>query len=247
VAQVLIIVDAETFASPVLMQGAAALRQAIADTSDQPIQVAVVSALEDWLVQSDIRLCPLTLALPNTLPFPEQALYQICQDVEGLRFQVTQQLGNCTGDGQFWLPVVLTAKGPLYAEVIQASVRATLSCRSKVSQLDAAEGSPPYAQPLHLPDRYRQPLYQLGQRLLSLVSASPAVYLVQFGFQGEEIVFDRLFPFPAAPAIASLGVQTPDLFECHWRCLTQQPIRDLRISGAGSYQIYQPDLISTTI
>jgi hypothetical protein len=247
VAQVLIIVDAETFASPVLMQGAAALQQAIADTSDQPIRVVAVSALEDWLVQSDVRLYPLTLSLPNTLPFPEQALYQTCQDVEGLRLQVTQQLGNRTGDGQFWLPVVLTAKGPLYAEVIQASVRVTLPSQRKMSQLDAAQGVLPYAQPFHLPDRYRQPLYQLVQRLLGLVAASPAVYLLQFGFQGAEIVFDRLFPFPAAPAIASLGIQTPDLFECHWRCLTHQPIRDLRISGAVSYQTYQPNLISPTI
>jgi hypothetical protein len=122
-----------------------------------------------------------------------------------------------------------------------------LPSQSKMSRLDAAQGMPSYAQPLHLPDRYRQPLYQLGQRLLGLVSASPAVYLLQFGFQGEEIVFDRLFPFPAAPAIASLGIQTPDLFECHWRCLTQQPIRDLRIPGAVSYQTYQPNLIIPTI
>jgi hypothetical protein len=241
VAQVLILVDAETFASPVLMQGAAALQQAIANTSDQPIRVAVVSALEDRL-QPDVRLCPLTLSLPDALSFPEQSVYQTCRDIAGLRLRVTRRLGDRTGDGQFWLPVVLTAKGPLYAEVIQASVSVTLSFQGEVSQLDAAKRMSPYAQPLHLPDRYRQPLYQLGQRLLDLVSASPAVYLLQFGFQDQEIVFDRLFPFPAAPAIASLGIQTPNLFECHWRCLTHQPIRDLSISGTVAYQIYDPKI-----
>lgn len=234
ISQVLIIVDAETFASPVLIKGAAALQQAIADSLNQPIRVTTVSTTENLSIQPGVRLCPLTLSLPDALSFPEQSLYQTCRDVEGLRLRVIRQLGErvsadrsvCSGSGRFWLPIVLTAKGPLYGEVIQSDIR------------DAA----PYIQPLHLPDRYRQSLYQLGQRLLDLVSASPAVYLLQFDFQDEAIVFDRLFPFPAAPAIASLGIQTPDLFDCHWRCLTHQPIRDLRISGAVSYQIYQPKI-----
>ena len=45
----------------------------------------------------------------------------------------------------------------------------------------------------------------------------------------KEILFDRLWPFPAAPAIASLSRQQPDLFACHWRCLTGQPITDVVI------------------
>jgi hypothetical protein len=38
-----------------------------------------------------------------------------------------------------------------------------------------------------------------------MVSAPPATYLVQFGFQGSDICFDRLWSFPSAPAIARLG------------------------------------------
>jgi hypothetical protein len=53
---------------------------------------------------------------------------------------------------------------------------------------------------------------------------------VQFRAEGTEIEFDRVLPFPDERAIASIGVQTPDLFACHWRCITHQPINDLSIS-----------------
>jgi len=87
-----------------------------------------------------------------------------------------------------------------------------------------------YYQPVHLSDRHRQPLYRLGFQLLDVLSAPPAVYLLQFAWAEEyKVCFDRLIPFPDKPAIASVGVQTPDLFECHWLCITGQPIHDLVI------------------
>ena len=108
--------------------------------------------------------------------------------------------------------MVLTAKGPLYGEVI-------------------GEGVIPnsFKQPIDLTDDIRQPLYYLAYELLRSIAATPAVYLLQFALRDQDVVFDRLWPFPAAPAIASLAVQSPDLFTCHWHCLTGQPILDLTI------------------
>lgn len=167
-------------------------------------------------------LCPLTLALPEWLEFPAQAVYRACQDVEGLRRQVAQWQYQ-TGEGNGWLPIVMTGKGPLYAEVIgvkgaSVAVEADLNAQS-------------YFQPIHLVDVQRQALYGLAQRLLRSLIAPPSVYLLQFGFHGETLQFDRLIPFPAAPAIASINLQNPDLFTCYWRCLTHQPILDLTISS----------------
>jgi hypothetical protein len=67
----------------------------------------------------------------------------------------------------------------------------------------------------------------LAYRLLRSLFATPAVYLMQFGLQEGSIYFDRLLPFPGEPAIASLGVQIPDLYTCHWHCLLGKPILDL--------------------
>lgn len=144
---------------------------------------------------------------------PTAAINQSCDDVVGLRQWVEDNLQVATGDFNLWLPVVLTAKGSLYGEVI--SQDATSPHR--------------YHQPVDLSDQERQPLYKLGFDLLHYLQAPPAVYLMQFGFINAEVGFDRLFPFPAAPAVASLGVQEPDLFTCHWYCLTGKPIRDLLI------------------
>jgi len=97
-----------------------------------------------------------------------------------------------------------------------------------------------YHQPFHLRDRVRQPLYQLGFNLLSNLDASPAVYLLQFDLiesltksssDHVEIRFDRLLPSPEEPAKASIGVQEPNLFDCHWLCITRSPIYDLVIRG----------------
>lgn len=165
--------------------------------------------------------CPLTLALPQWLTFPAQTVYQACQNVEGLRQHVAQWHYK-TGDGNGWLPIVLTGKGPLYAEAIGA--------KGKPIAISSDLSTYQYFQPIHLVDVQRQSLYGLAQRLLRSLMAPPAVYLLQFGFHGETLQFDRLIPFPAAPAIASINLQEPDLFACHWRCLTHQPILDLTIS-----------------
>lgn len=177
------------------------------------------------LVPSDYWLCPLTLHLPETLMFPAQAVFQACREIATLR-QTVAAWDYQVGAGDYWLPIVLTAKGPLYAEVIGKRTGQTEAITATAKPSEAAE----YGQPIHLTDAQRQSLYELGYRLLRSLQATPSVYLIQFGFEDQSLWFDRLFPFPAEPAIASLNVQQPDLFTCHWRCLTQQPVRELSIS-----------------
>ncbi|PZV17628.1 MAG: hypothetical protein DCF22_03170 [Leptolyngbya sp.] len=199
------------------------------DRPDWQVEVRVASALtpdqfnRDGLENS--ILCPLALSLPAWLEFPAQSVYQACEDVEGLRQRVLQWQYK-VGEGNGWLPIVLTGKGPLYAEVIGVKGESV----TVGSDLNAHR----YFQPIHLVDVQRQSLYGLAQRLLRSLVAPPSVYLLQFGFHGETLQFDRLIPFPAAPAIASINLQEPDLFSCYWRCLTNQPILDLTISTVSS-------------
>ena len=204
-----------------------ALKDAIAQHSPAPVTVDVIPSIdladalllpsqERNLTEEDIIWCPLTLDLPHTLKFPARNIFQACSHVTSLRQRV-QQLGYATvggtqGLGDLYLPVVLTAKGPLYGEVI--------------SQREATSV---YQQPVDLPDNQRQPLYHLAYQLLQSLSAPPTVYLLQFGYNEQNLVFDRLWPFPGVPAIASIGIQEPDLFTSHWHCLTSQPIFDLTI------------------
>jgi hypothetical protein len=168
------------------------------------------------------------LAMPKEF-LEVSANISACADLVEMRDWVKQNLAiSSTEVGNFWLPLVLTARGMLYGEAI--------------AQLP--DGN--YQQPLHLSDALRQPLYQLGFRLLEHLAASPGVYLLQFGLNPEqqlhhvcelvtELLFDRLIPFPEvaaiAPANASVGIQEPDLFECHRRCLSHQPIHDLVIKS----------------
>jgi len=201
----------------------------VSDETSWQVEIRVAATLTPEQFNSDQLgnsiLCPLTLALPTWLEFPAQSVYQACEDVEGLRHQVSQWHYK-TGEGNGWLPIVLTGKGPLYAEVIGVKGEsATVG-----SDLNAYD----YFQPIHLVDMQRQPLYGLAQRLLRSLMAPPSVYLLQFGFHGETLQFDRLIPFPAAPAIASISLQEPDLFACYWRCLTHQPILDITISKISS-------------
>ncbi len=221
--QVLIVVESVDSAETTTM--VSALERAISvgfgagsETTDVKVISASHLSINAEIVGAQL-LCPLTLSVPEALMFPAQALYATCRDVAGLRRQL-EAWQYITGDGTFWLPIVLTAKGALYGEVIGSDQGAALV--NTASTLG-------YTQPVHLSDHQRQPLYALGQRLLRSLNASPAVYLMQFGWQDGAVCFDRLFPFPAAPAIASLNVQTPDLFACHWACLTGQPLLDLII------------------
>lgn len=229
--KIIIIVNAEVkdtgeliLASPATETMVASLRKAIAKSTSQPIKVEVIANSSLWsqpLISisnnQNLVYCPLTISLPGSFEFPASELYQACQQIEARRRWVAENLGFkvATKDswfGNFWLPIIITAKGPIYGEVI-------------------GEGVLPnsYEQPIDLPDRQRQSLYNLGYKLLDALSAQPSVYLLQFGWQEQQIIFDRIWPFPAAPAIASLRLQQPDLFTCYWYCLTNQPLGEIRI------------------
>lgn len=254
--EILIAIDAEAEssgelipASPAITPMVSALTQAIsASLLAPPAPVRVISAsslsqpaLDRALRAGEALLCPLTLNLPDTVSFPAQRIYQTCRDVPGLR-RHAEQLGYATGAGEYWLPAVLTARGPLYGEVIS---NPDYSYAKKAALTDAAGGDKinsitgdgkNYRQPAHVSDSWRQQLYELAYRLLRSLDAPPATYLVQFGFLGELICFDRLWPYPAEPAVASIGVQDPDLFSCHWYCLTGRPILDLTIPHSAEYE-----------
>lgn len=200
----------------------AALKDAIAThpSPTAPDTVQVITPAQWAAAGTNAIALPLTLNLPDSLDFPAAAIYYACRDVSQLRQHVASHFQTATGDGGYWLPIVLTAKGPLYAEAIASQIASSATVSS-------------FIQPLHLSDRQRQPLYKMGIQLLSLLQAPPAVYLLQFGLQGDRVWFDRLLPFPAEAAIASLGIQTPDLYTCHWQCMTSQPIFDLSIAGTA--------------
>lgn len=157
----------------------------------------------------DVLYCPLSFNLGD-FEFSGRTLFKMCQEVSQLRQQV-QKWGYLVGEGNYYLPVVHTAKGSLYAEVIGQDEQGQ------------------YQQPFSLPDAQRQPLYYFAHRLLTHLNAFPSVYLVQFGWETEKLVFDRLYPFPTEVALASLDVQQPNLFECYWQCLTGQAILDLTV------------------
>ena len=199
---------------------AARLSAAIAQSDPlTEVNICGVSQINSGAIADDGAIvCPLTLDVPSDLVFPGRDVFRFCADVSAARDRVAQDLLFPVGEGNFWLPVVLTAKGPLYGEAIAA-------------ESDKLSGELSYSQPLHLSDVWRSQLYELAYRLLDLLNAPPATYLMQFGFVGERICFDRLWPFPAAPAIASICVQVPDLFLCHWCCLTSKPIYDMQITS----------------
>ena len=210
-------------ASPVTERMLNALKKAIiANSPDTLIEVIAVASLWSETAQKQTSTagriyCPLTIQLPKWLAFPSQKIYQSCQDILGRRTWVEEHLKcksnpNLNWLGDLWLPVVWTAEGPLYGEVIGEGVMPNA-----------------YEQPVKLADNLRQALYSLASQCLEALEAPPSVYLLQFSVIEQEIVFDRLWPFPAAPAIASLGVQSPDLFSCHWQCLTDQAIADIQI------------------
>ncbi|MDG2615732.1 hypothetical protein P7L53_05680 [Thermoleptolyngbya sichuanensis XZ-Cy5] len=216
-AQVWIVAESNPFAEQAIAQ----LNQAIAQcpTSSTPDTVRVVAPanLPPVVAPEDI-FCPLTLVLPEALAFPGASVFRACAQVDSLRQSVADCFGVKPGDGSLWLPIALTAKGPLYGEAIAL----------------AAHTPEQYRQPHHLSDRQRQPLYGLAFRLLDWLNAPPAVYLLQVALSDEGVVFDRLWPYPAAGAIASLSVQTPDLFTAHWLCLSHQPLLDLSIPGESA-------------
>jgi hypothetical protein len=207
-------------ASPVTEQMLKAFKTAIFQHS----QDAEVEILTPAMVRHggmaqhrDTLVCPLTIDLPERFSFPQQKIFQACRQVETRRQWVQKHTAHrvCNRNylGDHWLPIIYTAKGPMYGEVIGEGVMPNF-----------------YHQPIDLQDEQRQNLYCLGYQLLDSLEATPGVYLLQFSFFSEgQIIFDRLWPFPAAPAIASLRCQQPDLFTCHWRCLMGQSISDVII------------------
>jgi hypothetical protein len=211
-------------ASPATERMVAAVKRAITKNSVKPVQIQVIPVASLWSDSSllgsekqDLIYCPLTIELPNNFDFPGKSIYQACRNIQARRQWVENNLNYKTSLdhnwlGDLWLPIIMTEKGPLYGEVIGEGVMPNF-----------------YQQPIDLPDKQRQPLYHLAYQLLTNLAAPPAVYLLQFGLQDQEIIFDRLWPFPAAPAIASIGIQQPDLFTCHWYCLTGKPIVDVTI------------------
>ncbi|MEI6379606.1 MAG: hypothetical protein WCO81_01770 [Cyanobacteriota bacterium ELA615] len=233
--KVLIIANAEVveskgaiITSPVTQTMINAFRQAIKqDNPKADVEIVATASLwsnpQHFKNRQDALICPLTIQLPEWFNFPNQKLYQDCRQVEQLRHWVKEKLGYTTNNtsyqtlGDLWLPVVLTSKGPIYAEVIR-------------------EGEIPnfYQQPMDLDDKIRQPLYSLAHRLLEYLKAPPSVYLLQFSLLGKEVIFDRLWPFPAAAAIASIKVQNPNLYDCHWSCLNNQPVLDLFIPAQST-------------
>lgn len=197
-----------------------AMSRTIRVCSPETEVVIVGSGLAPGL-SSDVFLCRLTW--DSSVEGGEiPPIYGVCKDVMGTR-QWVEAGGGMTmlrvefPVELFWLPVVWTKRGPLYGEAI--------GTRSDPSLC--------YYQPLHLSDRKRQFLYQFSYELLTHFVASPGTYFVQFGMKEGEIegdfYFDRLWPFPIEPSLASIGVQVPDLLTCHWFCLNDLPIYDLII------------------
>jgi hypothetical protein len=143
----------------------------------------------------DTIYCPLTLQVPASFSFWGQLIGQVCQEINSLRHLAAATTGVKVGDGgELWLPVIWTAGEPIYGEVI--------------GEIE--------------PTSDLQLLARFGSQLLAQITAPPATYLVQFSYAQEQVVFDRLFPFPAAPALASIGIQQPDLFASHWRCISEK-------------------------
>ncbi|ACB51100.1 hypothetical protein cce_1750 [Crocosphaera subtropica ATCC 51142] len=224
----LVIVNAEVkaegttyLASPATEKMVMALETAIhADSPSTQVEVIAAATLWSKTVQPpkadlDTIYCPLTIDIPTWLPFREQKIYQDCKDVKGRRLWVEKTLGYKTsiGDswlGDLWLPIAVTPAELIYGEII-------------------GEGVYPnsYEQPITLNKSLHRSLFDLAQGLLDSLDAPPSLYLLQFSLKGQTIVFDRLWPFPAAPAIASLSYPHPNLFTCYWHCLTHQPLPSL--------------------
>ena len=227
----LIIVNAQVkaegtmyLASPATEKMVMALEKAIhADSPSTQVEVMAAATLWSKKAQAshtdpDIIYCPLTIEVPSWLSFPEQKIYQDCKDVKGRRQWVDKMLGYKTSIrdswlGDLWLPIAVTPTELIYGEII-------------------GEGAFPnsYEQPITLNKSLRRPLYDLAQGLLESLDAPSSLYLLQFRLKGQNIVFDRLWPFPAAPAIASLKYPHPNLFTCYWHCLTHQPLLSLTAS-----------------
>lgn len=152
---------------------------------------------------------------------PSTDLLEHCRGVE----LVSLALDLPTRAQTIILPLVVTARGVLYAEAI-------------------AQSGNLYWQPEPLSDKHRQVLYRLAQSLVGVggVPVPPGVYLVYCSVQPGRLDFARLVPYPDQSSLITLSTQTPDLFECHWRCVLGLPVVELRIDRpVAAYIGLEPD------
>lgn len=200
--------------APVAQKMALALSKSVME-SNQCHGIEIVGGADLWSQslpiddsQKDIIYCPLTIKLPDWFNFPAQQIYYACADLEKRRKWVQQHFGYKVSKdnlhlGDLWLPIIFSSEKLMYGEVI-------------------GEGILPndYEQPQHLPSEIYTNVQILAKELLHSIQAIPSVYLLQFRMLDENIIFDRLWPFPACPAIASINSQKTDLFTHHWHCLS---------------------------
>ncbi len=226
--KVIIVVNAQvqggkiSATAPVTAKMASALSKSVTSANSSN-EIEILSGADLWSrsihlseASEDLIYCPLTIKLPDWFHFPAQKVYYACRDLEKRRRWVKHNFDyQTTHDnvwlGDLWLPLILTKEKLIYSSII-------------------GEGMMPndYQQPNSVPLEIYSGLKKLGSQLLDSINAVPSVYLLQFKIVDHEIVFDRLWPFPATPAVASVNAQNPDLYSCHWRCLSGQT-RDLKI------------------
>jgi hypothetical protein len=116
-----------------------------------------------------------------------------------------------------YLPVVWTAQGPLYGELI--------------AQLGAF-----YIQPWDIPDRTRQVLYDFAFQSLE-GHRSWGVYLLTFKQVADNFAFKGFTPMPHPAALVSTLCQQPHLFLAHIYSLYALPVIDLQIQHPAAVWI----------
>ncbi|UFP95716.1 hypothetical protein [Gloeobacter morelensis] len=147
------------------------------------------------------------LARPDSAS-PATALFERCADLAPAEVPLT--LPDSTA-ALLVLPLVLTARGVLYAEAIGVAGRYLW-------------------QPEPLSDKARQILYRFARGLVDLLEPlTPGVYMVYFAVVCGAVRFEKLIAHPDRTALVTLTSQRPDLFCCHWRCALGLPVVDLQV------------------
>ncbi len=207
--------------APVAERMALALSKSVINSRDS-YEIEILSGADLWskspqspeFSQDSTIYCPLTIKLPDWFNFSGRKVYDACRNLERRRKWVKQNFGYKTSYDNIWL-------GDLWLPIIYANGESTFGSV-------ICEGMMPnqYHQPFDLPLEIRPQLKKLASELLDSIQAIPSVYLLQFKLVKNEIIFDRLWPFPATPAIASINnPHQPNLYSCHWLCLSNQPLK----------------------
>ena len=203
--------------APVAEKMATAMKTGIID-ADNSHEVEIMGASDLWaksvklpVYSQDLIYCPLTIKLPDWFNFSASRVYQACNDLDNRRNWVKEHFGYQTCNdysslGDLWLPIVMNPNQTIYGDIIAE-----------------AEIPNSYRQVFSFPHRMLNYLYPLAHELLKSIKATPAVYLLQFKIIEQKIIFDRLWPFPATPALASVKSNSEtDLFHHHWHCISHQ-------------------------